>query len=163
MINFETNNNTQSMDATIERIKELFWLLITALASVVAPVKDILIALFAAFVFNIITGIITDVHVNRAKFDIKKAFNAVTQLAFYAMCIIFLDFVTLRINEPDIGVTAVKWLTLIVTYFYLTNIFKNARQVYPSSQAIKFIYELLSTEIFGRIKDMVGYKTKRHD
>jgi hypothetical protein len=151
------------MDLFIEKVKELFWTLITALSSVLMPVKETLILLFISFVFNIITGIITDVHVNKANFDLKKAFNAITQLTFYATCVVFLNYGTSLINEQAIGIIAVKWLTYIVVYFYLTNIFKNARQVYPRSQAINFIYELLSTEIFDRLKNMVGTKKQSND
>ncbi|NCB25920.1 MAG: hypothetical protein EOM62_10680 [Bacteroidia bacterium] len=128
------------------------------MSSVLMPVRETLILLFVSFVFNIITGIITDVHVNKAKFNLKKAFNAVSQLTFYATCVVFLNYGTTLINEENIGIVAVKWLTYIVVYFYLTNIFKNARQLYPGNQAINFIYELLSTELFDRLKSMVGYK-----
>lgn len=150
----------KTMDIIIERTKEAFWLAITAFASILSPVKNVLYLLLISFVFNIITGIIADVHVNKSKFNLKKAFNAITQLAFYAVCVVFLDYGARLIEEPTIAVTAVKWLTYIVVYFYLTNIFKNARQVYPDNLAINFIYELLSTEIFDRLKSMVGYKNK---
>ncbi len=146
------------MDIFIEKIKELFWLVISALSSVLMPVKETLILLFITFVFNIITGIITDVHVNKAKFNLKKAFDAISQLTFYATCVVFLNYGASLINEQQIGVIAVKWLTYIVVYFYLTNIFKNAKQLYPKNQAISFIYELLSTELFDRLKNMVGFK-----
>lgn len=150
-------------DSFFEKVKELFWVVITGLASVLTPVENTLKLLFIAFVFNIITGIITDVHVNKAKFQLKKAFNAITQLMFYAACVVFFDYGARLLNEPNIGITAVKWLSYIVVYFYLTNIFKNARLVYPKSFAINFVYELLSTEIFERLKNIVGYKGKHHD
>lgn len=146
------------MEIFLERLKELFWLTIGAMSSVLMPVRETLILLFVSFVFNIVTGIITDVHVNHAKFNLKKAFNAVSQLTFYATCVVFLNYGTTLIHEENIGLVAVKWLTYIVVYFYLTNIFKNARQLYPSNPAINFIYELLSTELFDRLKNMVGYK-----
>ncbi len=151
------------MEIFVERIKELFWLIVGAMSSVLMPVRETLILLFVSFVFNIITGIITDVHVNKAKFNLKKAFNAVSQLTFYATCVVFLNYGTTLINEENIGLVAVKWLTYIVVYFYLTNIFKNARQLYPGNQAINFIYELLSTELFDRLKNMVGYKKSDND
>lgn len=149
---------TSDMDIIIEKAKSLFWIAITALASVFSPVENVLKLLMLAFIFNIITGIIADIHVNRAKFNLKKAFNAITQLSFYAMCVVFLDYGSKLIEEPSLGITAVKWLTYVVVYFYLTNIFKNAKQIYPTSQAINFIYDLLSTQIFDRLKEMVGYK-----
>ncbi len=38
------------------------------------------------------TGIITDVHVNKKLFNIKKAFNALSQLFFYFTCVVFIDY-----------------------------------------------------------------------
>lgn len=142
----------------IDRLKELLWAMVTAFISVVSPVQNTLILLFMAFVFNIATGIIADVHVNKAKFNLKKAFNAVTQLTFYGACVVFLDYGTKLLEEPQIGIMAIKWLSYIVVYFYLTNIFKNAKMVYPQSQAITFIYEVLSTEIFDKLKSVIGFK-----
>ena len=151
------------MDTFLLKIKELFWIIVASLSSVLIPVKETLILLFISFIFNIITGIIADVHVNKASFNIKKAFNAISQLTFYATCVVFLNYGTTLIQEQQVGLVAVKWLTYIVVYFYLTNIFKNARLLYPTNQAINFIYELLSTELFDRLKTMVGYKRERGD
>mgnify|MGYP000873564124 CR=1 FL=1 len=151
------------MEDFIDRVKELGYLIIAGIGSALMPVQDILILLSLGFVFNIFTGIVTDIHVNKARFDIKKAFNAITQLTFWATLVVFLDYGSRRMGEPQMGITAVKWVTMIVIYFYLTNIFKNARQVYPRSQAISFVYELLSTEIFSRLKNIVGFKKNDDD
>lgn len=162
--NFEIKMKTDySMDIFMDRIKELYCLLLTALVSVFSPVKHALVFLMIAFMFNIINGIITDVHVNRAPFSLKKAFSAFSQLLFYAVCVVFLDHGARLMGDTEIGVTAVKWLTYIVVYFYLTNIFRNARLVYPKSAAIKFIYDLLSTEIFSRLKEMIGIRNNNKD
>ena len=154
---------TSDMDLLFEKLKELFWVIVASLSSVLMPVKETLILLFISFVFNIITGIIADVHVNKANFNLKKAFNAVSQLTFYATCVVFLNYGASLIGEQQIGVVAVKWLTYIVVYFYLTNIFKNARLLYPTNPAINFIYELLSTELFDRLKNMIGYKKNSNE
>lgn len=151
------------MEDVFVRAKELGYIIIAGIGSALLPVQDILVLLSLGFVFNIITGIVTDIHVNKAHFDIKKAFNAITQLTFWATLVVFLDYGSRRMGEPQMGVTAVKWITMIVIYFYLTNIFKNARQVYPNSQAINFVYELLSTEIFARLKNMVGIKNSNNE
>lgn len=148
------------MEVFFDKAKELFWVFFTALTSTLIPVRETLILLFISFAFNIIMGIIADVHINKEKFKISKAFSAVIQLTFYAACTVFLNYGATLIDEPSIGVTAVKWLTYIVVYFYLTNIFKNAKLIWPANPAIKFIYELLSTELFDRLKNMVGYKSK---
>lgn len=146
------------METFIEKTKDLFWIMFTAIASVFTPVQNILILLFIAFIFNIFTGIVADIRVNKKSFNMKKAFDAITQLMFWAALIIFLDYGSKLLNEVSLGVTAIKWVTYIVVYFYLTNIFRNASLVYPHNQAIKFIHELLSTAIFWRLKEMLGFK-----
>lgn len=145
------------IDQILDTTKQTMWLIITAVVSVFAPVKNILSLLFLAFLFNIIIGIITDVNVNKRQFNIKKAFDALAQLLFYFACVVFLDFGATLLNDDTLGALGVKWLTCIVVYFYLTNIFRNARQMFPKNQAIGFIYELLSTEIFDRLKGMLGF------
>lgn len=147
----------------LERFKELLWMVLTAIGSLLFPIREILILLSLGFVFNIATGIIADVNVNKQPFSIKKAFSAISQAAFFMSCVFFLDYGSKLLHDAHIGETSVKWLTLIVTYFYLVNIFRNAKLIFPKNQAIAFIYELLSTEIFSRLKQMVGYKTKRND
>lgn len=156
-------NKAAIMEDVFVRVKELVYIIIAGIGSALLPVKDILVLLSLGFVFNIITGIVTDIHVNKTSFNIKKAFSAITQLTFWATLVVFLDYGSRRMGEPQMGVTAVKWITMIVVYFYLTNIFKNARQVYPSSQAINFVYELLSTEIFTRLKNIIGYKNNDNE
>jgi hypothetical protein len=151
-----------NMNIIIERLKELYFIFLAALISAFTPVRNALILLMLAFVFNILVGIITDIHVNKAPFSLKKAFNAFTQLLFYAVCVVFLDYGARLMGDSDIGITAVKWLTYIVVYFYLTNIFRNAKLIYPRSAAIRFIYDLLSTEIFSRLKTMIGFNNNKN-
>lgn len=152
------------MEDFAERFKELFWIVITAIGSLLLPIREILILLSLGFVFNIFTGIVADIHVNRAQFSIKKAFSAITQLTFFMAAVFFLDYGSKLIHDAQIGQTSVKWLTLIVSYFYLVNIFRNAKQVFPKNQAIAFIYEILSTEIFMRLKALItGYRSNHSD
>lgn len=154
---------TAIMENFVDRLKELMYLIVAGIGSALLPVQDILILLSMGFVFNIFTGIVTDIHVNYARFDIKKAFSAITQLTFYATCVVFLNHGAKLLDEPQMGIVAVKWVTMIVIYFYLTNIFKNAKQVYPRNLAISFIYEILSTEIFTRLKETIGIKNNNDE
>lgn len=151
------------IDSILESSKEIMWLIVSAIVSVFAPVQNILLLLFWAFLFNIIVGIIADVNVNKKRFDLKKAFTAISQLLFYFACIIFLSHGAELLGDEKIGTLGVKWVTCIVSYFYLTNIFRNASQLFPKNEAVKFIYELLSTEIFNRLKEMLGFKTNGND
>lgn len=145
------------------KFKELLWIVITAIGSLLLPIQDILILLSLGFVFNIFTGIVADIHVNHAPFSMKKAFSAISQLTFFMATVFFLDYGSKALHDAQIGHTSVKWLALIVSYFYLVNIFRNAKEVFPKNLAIAFIYEILSTEIFIRLKGMItGYRSNNH-
>lgn len=155
------STNINEMEDLIERFKELIWVVITTIGSLLLPIREILILLSMGFVFNIVTGIVADIHVNRQQFSLKKAFSAISQLTFFMASVFFLDYGSKLLHDEQIGQTSVKWLTLIVSYFYMVNIFRNAKQIFPKNMAIAFIYELLSTEIFIRLKEMVGFKNKK--
>lgn len=158
----KTDYQTRTMEFIVERFKELFWVVITALGSILLPVKDILLLLSLGFLFNIITGIVADIHVNKAEFNFKKAFSAIIELTFFSACVLFIHHGCKLMAEPDMGAIAVKWLMFIVSYFYITNIFKNAKKIFPRNEAIAFIYEILSTEIFIRLKSMItGYRSNQ--
>ena len=91
---------------------------------------------------------------------LRKAFSSISQAAFFHVMRFFLDYGSKLLHDEQIGHTSVKWLALIVSYFYLVNIFRNAKEVFPKNMAIAFIYEILSTEIFIRLKGMItGYRT----
>lgn len=153
---FEEKMKTD-MEIILERMKAAFWFIFTAICSVLSPVKNVLIVLLVAFVFNIFMGIAAKVGVGKQKFSAKKAFNAIVQLTFFFACAAFVHHSAFLLGDENIGHIGIKWLTYIVVYFYLTNIFKNAQAIFPKSNAVKFIYELLSTEVFGRLKKMLGY------
>lgn len=155
------------MDELINQLigffKPFILLIITALISAVSPIGDVLVALFFAFLFNIFTGIVTDVHVNKKDFCIKKAFDAITQLLLYATLIVFVHFITTRLKDFSIGETGVKWITYIVVYYYLTNILRNAKKVFPKSSAILFMYDVMSTQVFTKLKEFIGMKSTNSD
>lgn len=145
-------NNTQEMELLFDKAKQAFWLVVTMLVSVLTPVKNVLLLLFVAFIFNVISGLAADVHANKKGFDLKKAFTAIKQLLFYFTLVVFIDFGSRLMNDLSISEYGVKWITYIVVYFYLTNIFRNAAIVYPKNEAIKFMYDVLTTEIFQMLK-----------
>lgn len=147
----------------VEQAKQMFWAFITGIISIFTPIWPILLLLSFAFTFNIIIGIRADKKVNKTSFKIGKAFEALSQLMFFFACVVFLSHGAQLLGEPSYGKVGVKWLTCIVIYFYFTNIFKNARLIHPKSEAISFIYDLLSTEIFDRLKKMIGVDTKSNN
>lgn len=150
------------LDNFCKFMKPVILFVITGIVSVFSPLHDVLFALFLSFLFNIITGIIADVHVNKEDFKISKAFDAIIHLTFYIALVYFIYNISVSLGDAESGRVGVKWATYIVVYFYLTNILRNASKVYPKNQTISFLYMVLTTQIFSKLKDMIGVKSNNN-
>jgi uncharacterized membrane protein len=144
-----------------EHAKPLLLMAFTAFCSVFTPIEDAMYILFVAFIFNVITGIAEDKIIKKNDFSIKKAFEAITQLFFYYALIFLIHTAGCRLKDPEVATTGVKWITYIVVYFYATNAIRNAKSIYPGSKTIAFMYDVLSTAIFLRLKNMIGINNEK--
>lgn len=135
-----------------ENCKPFIIALIASVCGIISPIQNILWILSATFIFNIFTGILTDIHVNKAQFNLKKAFAAFFQMAFIMVLVYYMHEVFEQLTMDTIGHEIIKWIAILAVYFYTTNIFRNINLMYPSNKLFTFIYELLTTQIFARIK-----------
>lgn len=145
------------MDSTLyERFKEAAVLGITAIISILAPIHNAIIALMLFFTVNFFTGFQADKAANGADFSLKKAFDAIKLLTFYYSALLVMHVSLELFGETELAEGLTKWVTLIVCYFYLLNIARNARLVFPRSKSLKFFYALLKVEVFGLIRKRLG-------
>ncbi len=119
--------------------------------------QDAFTTLFVGFMLNILMGLGADININGKAFSLKKAKDALLLLMFYFLLIIFIH-VALGNQYATMGATMITWLTYIVGYFYLTNIFRNARYLFPNSRSVRFIYAFLSTEVLYKLKEHLGFR-----
>lgn len=119
--------------------------------------QDAFMTLIVGFTLNIIMGLGTDININKKAFSLKKAKDALLLMMFYFLLIIFIH-VALGNQYAELGNTMITWLTYIVGYFYLTNIFRNARYLFPNSRSVRFIYAFLSTEVLYKLKEHLGFR-----
>ena len=145
------------MESTIyERLKEATMLGLTTLISILAPIHNAIVALMLFFSINIFTGFQADRTVNRADFSLRKAFDAIRLLTLYYASLLAMHITLELFDEAELARSLTKWVTLIVCYFYLLNIARNARMVFPHSKSLKFFYALLKVEVFGLIRKRLG-------
>jgi hypothetical protein len=136
----------------INFVKPLLFFVTSVIISLVTPIQDVLCVLAVGFLMNIVTGIVTDVHVNKNDFNLKKAFDAIAQLMFYSALIYYVNNSLTTLHFDDWANKATVWITLMVSYYYLANILRNASLVFPKNQAIKLMYMVLTTKIFTELK-----------
>jgi hypothetical protein len=141
-----------------EFVKPMLIFVISAILSVLLPVKDVLVILLGAAFFNWFIGLITDIHVNHAKYSNKKSFEAITQLLLYGGLVMFVRFAFFMQGDGTTGDLIVKYITYIVIYFYTANILKNSKDIYPKSKAIELMYQIVTTEIYKELKNRLKIK-----
>jgi prepilin signal peptidase PulO-like enzyme (type II secretory pathway) len=135
-----------------ENIKSFIVGAIAFASSIISPIQDILFVLSMTFLFNIITGIVADIHVNKADFELKKAFSAFMQMALVMALVYYINGSFCQLDMQLYGDEINKWIALLAVYFYTTNILRNATLIYPKNLYFSFLYEVLTTKIFTRMK-----------
>ncbi len=135
-----------------ENLKPYLVALLTSVIAVINPIKGVLWVLSATFIINIATGIIADIHVNKAAFSIGKGFSAFFQMALIMALVYYIQGSFMQLKMETTGQEIVKWIAILALYFYSTNISRNASLIYPGNKFFSFLYEVLTTQIFTRIK-----------
>ena len=142
-------------------LKSFAMLIIAGLLSIITDYQYAFVGLFLGFIFNFVIGMGADVNdKNKENFCLKKATDGLKLLMFYVITIFCIVGMTYR--EPQVSEQIVRFLTYVVSYFYLTNIFRNAKKIFPGNKSIEFIYSFLNTEAFYKLKDYMGFRNRKH-
>ena len=150
---------TTFWDRLIDFIK-LAWLVVI---SVISPIRIAVWVLLVFFTVNFFVGYKSDVQVNKRDFSLKKAFDGVKQLILY-YTLIFIVYMTLGLyEETNLAEAATKFMTWIVSYWYLVNIIRNARLVFPENEGLKFLYDLLTVQILEMLLARFGLRPQRQN
>ena len=142
----------------VSSVKSFILLLFTTLASIYVPLQEIFGIMLFAFIGNIFVGMYTDVNVNNNRFNIKKFFDAVKHFGFYLFLVVFVHKAGISLHDTEISEQGVKWVTIIVLYYYITNIVRNGTIIWPTNKTLEFIYLILTTKIFNKLKEFFGFK-----
>ena len=63
-------------------------------------------------------------------------------------------------GEDRLALTIPKFFTWIACYWYLVNIFRNAKLVFPESEGLIFMYNVLTIQVLDMIFARFGIKLK---
>lgn len=143
--------------------KSLMLLAVATLTSIYTPLQDIFDILLFAFTGNIFVGMYADINVKRNRFDIKKFFDAIKHFGFYSFLVVFFNRSGISLGDPNISEQGVRWVTIIVLYYYITNIVRNTTVIWPTNKTLQFMYLLLTTQIFFKLKSFFGFKVKKEE
>lgn len=144
-------------DRLIDFIK-LTWLVII---SVISPIRIAVWVLLVFFTVNFFVGYKNDVQINKRDFSLKKAFDGVKQLILYYALIFIVNMALGLYEEANLAEAATKFMTWIVSYWYLVNILRNAREIFPGNETLKFLYDLLTVQVLEMILSRFGLRSQR--
>lgn len=144
-------------DRLIDFIK-LTWLVII---SVISPIRIAVWVLLVFFTVNFFVGYKSDVQINKRDFSLKKAFDGVKQLILYYALIFIVNMTLGLYEETNLAEGATKFMTWIVSYWYLVNILRNAREVFPGNETLKFLYDLLTVQVLEMLLARFGLRPQR--
>lgn len=128
------------------------------LVSIVAAYFDstftFMIALFAAFIFNILAGLRADDVTFKMwriiNFDGYKFKDSLKELALIVVITYFLKGIMDLMQHNEKSVYAVQILVWIALYYYVRNSLRNLSKAYPKVKWIVVVYHLFSFQ-FGKI------------
>lgn len=143
---------------TDEHFKSFIVVIFSYFVAVLGPLNTVFAILAFGFTTNFVTGLYADVRINKAHFSMKKAVDAVALLFYYFGIVFFVHFTLTGLHMNKLAEDILKWLTILLNYFYLVNTVRNGKLIWPKSKALVFIYSVLSTEVFSLLHDIVGLR-----
>lgn len=156
---YRVSENLKSLfDALAAWAKPIFYSLITAIATQIAPIKTVLFVVFISAMINICMGIKADKRINKKDFSIRKFWDAIFQLGYLAIIIYVVNLTAW--DDESIRSTCIHWFSYIIVWGYITNSLKNAKRVWPDQKHIALLYEIMTVDIRYRIKDSFGFRCK---
>ena len=146
-----------------EYLKALWVVIVSAIMAMISyfePVINMILAITIIFVTDIVFGIASGKKLNKEKIDIKKGFAAIKLFGVYIFVITLLYAIGKFMCDETLILYVVKTISWVAIYFYITNLTKNLKRLYPNSQCIKFIHWFLSVEFLDNIPSLSKFLEK---
>ena len=148
------------MDEFLKALWVVFLSAIMAMISYFEPVINMILAITIIFVTDIVFGIASGRKINKEKIDIKKGFAAIKLFGIYIFVITLLYAIGKFMCDETLILYVVKTISWVTIYFYITNLTKNFKRLYPKSNTIKFIHWFLSVEFLDNIPSLKNFLEK---
>lgn len=135
----------------MDKTESLRLFFVTAISPVLAletPTGGFIIALVAAFAFNIFCGMRADgvSVINLKKFTFSKFKNSLSELALYLIIIYYVYGTMQSMRDANEAIYIVKTLSYVFIYCYTQNGFKNLIVAHPTNVALRVIYHVIRLE-----------------
>lgn len=124
--------------------------------ALITPMKSAIEVLVVVATFDFVAGIAGNVWTGKEEFRIGKAFGSLYKIIAYLMLVILAHFCAYNLGEADAAWLVVKYITILVVYWYFVNILSNMIKAFPRSTGITFLYLLVSMKILPLLLSEMG-------
>lgn len=146
-----------------EFLKTIWIVIVSAIMAMISyfePVINMIIAITIIFVVDIIFGIASGKKLNKEPVSFKKGFAAIKLFGIYIFVITLLYAIGKFMCDEALIIYVVKTISWVTIYFYITNLTKNFKRLYPKSNTIRFIHWFLSVEFLDNIPSLKNFLEK---
>lgn len=146
-----------------EFLKSVWIIIVSAIMAMISyfePVINMILAITIIFVTDIVFGIASGKKFNKEKIDIKKGFAAIKLFGIYIFVITLLYAIGKFMYDEMLILYVVKTISWVAIYFYVTNLTKNLKRLYPKSNTIRFLHWFLSVEFLDNIPSLKKFLEK---
>lgn len=144
------------MSCFFDKIRIAIQSVILFLIAFLTPIRASVEVLLIVATFDFIAGLAGNVWTGEEPFRIGKAFGSLYKIIAYLLLVVVAHFAMANLGEVEVAWLVVKYLTLMVIYWYFVNILSNFKKAFPRSQGITFLYLLLSLKILPLILNKAG-------
>jgi hypothetical protein len=119
---------------------------ISSVLAYITPIYDLLICIGMSFAGNFLWGYVAGIVVQKESFNLKKAKVAIYEVLLYVSIVACIFIIGEKMKNQEFVLKCLSLITWVLIYFYIVNIFRNLKRLFPKSRGIFFIYFVISIE-----------------
>lgn len=144
------------MEYWLDKLRLGIQAIILFVLAFVSPAQAALEVLLVVATFDFFAGLAGNVWTGNERFRIGKAFGSLYKILAFLILVVVAHYAAYNLGEQEFAWILVKYLTFMVVYWYFINILSNLKNAFPRSQAITFLYLLMSLKILPLLLTRIG-------
>lgn len=154
------------METLLSTFKAIIVVITSSILAYLTPVKDIMLCIMISFTANFLTGYIAGIVTQCEMFSLKKAKVAIYEAVVYLLLIAIIFTLGEKMGDKEWALKCLSIITYAWIYFYLVNILKNLKRLFPLSRGLAFVYYVVSLEFVKRfpyLKDFIDSEKNKEN
>lgn len=156
MINGQAGVKVMDYNYWIDKLRITLQSIILFILAFLAPMKSAIEVLLVVATFDFFAGVAGNVWTGFERFHLRKAFGSLYKIIAFLALVIVAHFAAYHLGEIDFAWVLVKYITIMVIYWYFINILSNLKKALPRSTGITFLYLLLSLKVLPLLLERLG-------